>query len=93
MKRTLIWILAVALCSAPIGVIVLAQTSKQAAVPQIKWQDILRQTPEWYASHEAVRIADNVLAFQRDEGGWPKNMDMARALMSGRADVLRQRQI
>ena len=45
-----------------------------------------------YGSRDAVRIADNVLAFQRNEGGWPKNIDMARVLTSSEiADVVRQR--
>src|SRR5918911_5173341 len=43
----------------------------------IKWSDCLSQKPEWYASDEAARIADNVLLYQRDTGGWPKNIDMA----------------
>ena len=93
MQRTRVWILTFVLCAAPTGVIVVAQTSKPAVVPQIRWQDVLRQTSAWYGSDEAVRIADNVLAFQRDEGGWPKNIDMARALTQPDiADIVRQRQ-
>ena len=93
MRRIPVWILAVVLCASFAGVIVMAQTSKAPAVSQVRWQDVLRQTSEWYASDEAVRIANNVLAFQRDEGGWPKNLDMAKALTErDTADLVRQRQ-
>src|SRR6185503_8760321 len=45
---------------------------------------------EWYASAEALRIADNLLLYQRSSGGWPKNIDMAKPLSdSGRASLLR----
>ncbi len=42
-----------------------------------KWSDCLRQSPEFYATTEAVRIADNALLYQRQSGGWPKNTDLA----------------
>ena len=43
----------------------------------VAWKDCLKQKPEWYAGDEARRIADNVLLYQRESGGWPKNIDMA----------------
>jgi len=46
----------------------------------IEWKRCMSQKPSWYAGREAARIADNVLLFQRDSGGWPKNIDMARVL-------------
>ncbi|MEP6912110.1 MAG: pectate lyase, partial [bacterium] len=52
----------------------------QASVAAVAWKDSLKQKPEWYASGEAVRIADNLLLYQHDSGGWSKNIDMARAL-------------
>lgn len=59
----------------------------------ISWTDILKQRLAWYESAEAVRIADNVLLYQRDTGGWPKNIDMAR-LLAGRevAALVEQKQ-
>lgn len=42
------------------------------------WNYLHNQQPEWYASNEAIRIADNILLFQRFSGGWPKNIDMTR---------------
>src|SRR5215208_7085100 len=51
-----------------------------------------KQAPEWYAGAEALRIADNVLLYQRSSGGWPKNVDMAKVLSdSERASLLRQK--
>lgn len=29
----------------------------------------------WFAADEAKRIAENILSFQADAGGWPKNID------------------
>jgi PelA/Pel-15E family pectate lyase len=52
----------------------LAFTQQAATVP---WQAILKQSSSWYATAEALRIADNVLLYQRNSGGWPKNIDMA----------------
>jgi len=46
----------------------------------IPWKRCLNQKPEFYATEQAVRIADNLLLYQRDSGGWPKNIDMASAL-------------
>ena len=46
----------------------------------ISWNHCLSQKPQFYATDDAIRIADNVLLFQRDTGGWPKGIDMARTL-------------
>jgi PelA/Pel-15E family pectate lyase len=56
-----------------------AQTHDNTA-PLIKWRDALKQKPEWYAGAEALRVADNLLLYQRAVGGWPKNIDMAATL-------------
>lgn len=45
--------------------------------PFIHWNEALKQRPAWYAGSEAMRIADNVILYQRNSGGWPKNVDMA----------------
>jgi PelA/Pel-15E family pectate lyase len=45
---------------------------------------------EWYAGAEALRVADNMVLYQRESGGWPKNIDMAQPLdEKSRAAVLR----
>jgi PelA/Pel-15E family pectate lyase len=46
----------------------------------VRWPNVLGRDAQWYASEDAVRIADNVLLYQNSNGGWPKNIDMARQL-------------
>ena len=46
----------------------------------IPWRRCLNQQAEFYATDQAIRIADNLLLYQRDSGGWPKNIDMASVL-------------
>src|SRR5829696_15798 len=58
----------------------------------VSWTEAQRQEPEWYASAEALRIADNVLLYQRESGGWPKNIDMGKPLGDNdRAALLHQK--
>ena len=46
-----------------------------------KWPDlIMKSYSSWFASEEAKKIADNVLLYQRDIGGWPKNIPMLNEL-------------
>ena len=86
--------LSVALCFVVIPKVLSAQTAKtDQASTAIKWQDSLKQQPEWYGSLEAVRIADNLLAYQRNTGGWPKNINMAAVLTEQqKADLVKQKQ-
>jgi len=45
------------------------------------WTDIIRKNDaSWFASAEAKKIAENVLLYQRDIGGWPKNIQMQQEL-------------
>lgn len=52
----------------------------QPTAPPIAWNRCLNQPDDWYRRSEAIRIADNVVLYQRRSGGWPKNIDMARLL-------------
>jgi PelA/Pel-15E family pectate lyase len=52
-------------------------------VKVISWSRCLSQRGEFYAGDEAIRIADNVLLYQRSTGGWAKGIDMARVLSDG----------
>jgi pectinesterase len=46
-----------------------------------KWPDIIRKNDNaWFASAEAKKIAENVLLYQRNIGGWPKNIQMQQEL-------------
>jgi PelA/Pel-15E family pectate lyase len=42
----------------------------------VAWKDVLRQPVSWYGSAEARTVADSVLLYQTEAGGWPKNRDM-----------------
>lgn len=88
MKRAATGIL-LAACFALAAAAMAAAAQKDAGPA---WKDCLRQKPEWYAGDEAVRIADNVLLYQRDSGGWPKNTEMA-AILSDKekADLTAQK--
>ena len=44
----------------------------------ITWDACGRQEAAWYKTTEAVRIADNVILFQADIGGWYKYVDSIR---------------
>ena len=46
----------------------------------ISWRGILKHRAAWYGSQEAIRIADNALMYQHENGGWSKNIDRARVL-------------
>jgi PelA/Pel-15E family pectate lyase len=38
-------------------------------------QQHLKHPADWFAGKEARRIAANILSYQADSGGWPKNVD------------------
>jgi PelA/Pel-15E family pectate lyase len=47
-----------------------------------------------YAESEYLKIADNIIYFQRDNGGWPKNYDMSAILTPKQIDnVIRTKSI
>ncbi len=43
---------------------------------RVPWRAVLRQPAEWYGSDDARGLAVNVVGYQTDAGGWPKNLDM-----------------
>ncbi len=46
----------------------------QKPITDLKWTTVATGMPdEWYGSEESVRVAENVLLYQRNIGGWPKN--------------------
>ncbi|MDO3694333.1 pectate lyase [Wenyingzhuangia sp. chi5] len=52
-----------------------------AQVLNKSWQKITRMDDgEWFASDEAKAVAENVLLYQREIGGWPKNIQMQKPL-------------
>ncbi len=50
----------------------------------------LGQPEEWYGSEEALRIAENVLLYQKNSGGWPKNEEMHEVLTEEQKAYLMQ---
>ncbi|MCA1558444.1 MAG: pectate lyase, partial [Acidobacteria bacterium] len=94
LNRVTIHGVGVTICLALFANFVSGQKAENAkAVDRINWSESLKQKPEWYASDEAVRIADNLLLYQRDTGGWPKNIEMARELTEAeRAAILKEKQ-
>src|SRR5207248_8458744 len=90
MKLTNTYMLSAALWLTAGALVALAQAGASSSTP-VKWNDGLKQKPEWYASDEAVRVADNVLLYQFPAGGWPKNIDMAAMLTEQqRAAIVKQ---
>ena len=55
----------------------------------MSWKDALHQSKDWYASDEAARIADSLLAYQFKNGGWDKNMNMSTAPATVELDKLK----
>ncbi|MET0751888.1 MAG: pectate lyase, partial [Pyrinomonadaceae bacterium] len=54
----------------------------------ISWNEVLDQTKLWYAVDEATRIANQVIFYQRENGGWEKNVDMAAMLTQAEREKL-----
>ena len=55
-----------------LALVCLAVTTARAAPD---WDAILRQERAWYATAEATAVAQSVLLYQTESGGWPKNTD------------------
>jgi unsaturated rhamnogalacturonyl hydrolase len=72
-----------------VGPFILASLEMEGAKgAKVAWRDVLQQPDAWYASPEAAAVAENVRLFQRDTGGWPKNLDLSAPLdRDGRAAV------
>lgn len=76
MKKIIIQKIAVSLL-VMLLVVVVNKISAQPNKEFVSWKQVLKQDTEWYSSSEALRIASNVLIYQHETGGWPKNIDMA----------------
>lgn len=46
----------------------------------LSWRQAYKQDASFYSTAEAIRIADNLLFYQHPNGGWTKNIDMAKPL-------------
>lgn len=66
-----------------------SQLGTQAQVHDKKWKDIIyKSDASWFASVEAQEIAENVLLYQRNIGGWPKNIQMQQPLSTSEKEEL-----
>src|SRR5437899_5066465 len=54
-------------------------TARAASGPQ----KYLSRPDDWFTTAEAQRVAANILSYQSDEGGWPKNIDTTAAPFRG----------
>lgn len=54
----------------------------------VSWNEVFKQKPLWYQTDEAARIADQVVLYQKDNGGWEKNLDMALMLTQKERETL-----
>ena len=59
----------------------IAPAAQPAAMMQMPRRNALQETdPAFFKTEDAIRVGDQVLAYQRVTGGWPKNVDIARRL-------------
>ena len=53
----------------------------QKPISELSWQFVATKMPvDWYGSEESKRVAENILLYQRDAGGWPKNLPLHKPL-------------
>jgi PelA/Pel-15E family pectate lyase len=76
MKQIIKTLLAILLITSPSN-----QVIAQRLIEQLPWQYVATRMPDdWYGSDESIRVAENVLLYQRDIGGWPKNLPLHKTL-------------
>ena len=54
----------------------------------VSWEQVFKQSPLWYQTDEAARIADQVVLYQKNNGGWEKNLDMTGMLTQAEREKL-----
>jgi len=54
----------------------------------VSWNEVFSQNTLWYQTDEAARIADQILFYQKENGGWEKNIDMALMLTKSEKEEL-----
>lgn len=66
--------------------------NKSSDYLHLKWKDVATKMPsEWYASDEAKLVAENILLYQKDIGGWEKNKNFHRLLSESDKEKILQR--
>jgi len=69
------------------GLVVLAASASAKTASGAR--QYLKKPADWFAGAEAKRIAANILSYQSDLGGWPKNIDTTTAAFTGNRDELK----
>lgn len=77
MKRIIVGCLAL-MCAATMAVRAAAGEGRQAPGQKVKkWTSLAPKLKDaFFSTGEALRIGDNVLLYQYETGGWPKNVNM-----------------
>jgi len=66
---------AIALLISTFTLLITLSSTAQKPLYDRSWSSVATGMPdEWYGSEESLAIADNVLLYQRNIGGWPKNI-------------------
>ena len=65
----------------------LISTSAIAQAPARR-VSLRERNPEFFKTEEARRIGDQIIAYQRCTGGWPKNIDMTRDMSQEELDAV-----
>lgn len=61
----------------------------QAPITQRSWRSVATGMPEeWYGSDESRAVAENVLLYQRNSGGWPKNIPFHNPITDAQKDLI-----
>jgi PelA/Pel-15E family pectate lyase len=69
------------------------ESRAQVKLDHLSWSEVIYSLPDaWYGSHEALQVAENVLLYQRDIGGWPKDIAMHLRLTGSEKKALRKLQ-
>lgn len=55
----------------------------------VDWRPYESKAAAWFESAEAIRIANNILSWQSEAGGWPKNVSTIDQPFSGKREDLR----
>jgi pectate lyase len=63
--------------------LLLLQCALATPIVAAETRDFLKKPEAWFASDEAKTVATNILSYQSDYGGWPKNLDLTAAPFAG----------
>lgn len=68
---------------------VVAYVLGQGEILDNTWRDLIINVDDnWLKSEKAKEIAENVLLYQKDNGGWPKNIQMHKSITSKKKEAL-----